>query len=80
MSATLEKNMVIEGPLWPEPVRVLSVDHFGTMLQVFSLSCAFNRLSSPRQFAQTKGAAMRWARRDIALMPQPGNISSWARM
>lgn len=34
MSVTLEKNMVIEGPLWPEPVRVLSVDHFGTMLQV----------------------------------------------
>lgn len=34
MSATLEKNMVIEGPLWPEPVRVLGVDHFGTMLQV----------------------------------------------
>jgi hypothetical protein len=34
MSGTLEKNMVIEGPLWPEPVRVLSVDHFGTMLQV----------------------------------------------
>ncbi|WP_271594379.1 helicase-related protein [Bradyrhizobium sp. CCBAU 65884] len=34
MSVTLEKDMVIEGPLWPEPVRVLSVDHFGTMLQV----------------------------------------------
>lgn len=34
MSVTLEKNMVIEGPLWPEPVRVLSVDLFGTMLQV----------------------------------------------
>lgn len=34
MSALLEKNMVIEGPLWPEPVRVLSVDQFGTMLQV----------------------------------------------
>jgi superfamily II DNA or RNA helicase len=34
MSVTLEKNMVIEGPLWPEPVRVLNVDHFGTMLQV----------------------------------------------
>ncbi|TXL71774.1 DEAD/DEAH box helicase [Vineibacter terrae] len=34
MSVPLEKNMVIEGPLWPEPVRVLSVDHFGTMLQV----------------------------------------------
>lgn len=34
MSVALEKNMVIEGPLWPEPVRVLSVEHFGTMLQV----------------------------------------------
>ncbi len=34
MSVLLEKNMVIEGPLWPEPVRVLSVEHFGTMLQV----------------------------------------------
>lgn len=34
MSLVLEKNMVIEGRLWPEPVRVLSVDHFGTMLQV----------------------------------------------
>ena len=34
MSVILEKNMVIEGPLWPEPVRVLSVEHFGTMLQV----------------------------------------------
>ena len=34
MSVPLEKNMVIEGPLWPEPVRVLSVDHFGSMLQV----------------------------------------------
>lgn len=34
MSVTLDKDTVIEGPLWPEPVRVLSVDRFGTMLQV----------------------------------------------
>ena len=34
MSTVIEKDMVLEGPLWPEPVRVLSVDHFGTMLQV----------------------------------------------
>jgi len=34
MTATLEKDMVVQGPLWPEPVRVLSVEHFGTMLQV----------------------------------------------
>lgn len=35
MTATaIEKDMVLEGPLWPEPVRVLSVDHYGTMLQV----------------------------------------------
>lgn len=30
----IEKDMVLEGPLWPEPVRVLSVDHYGTMIQV----------------------------------------------
>ena len=30
----LEKDMVVEGPLWPEPVRVLNVEVFGTMLQV----------------------------------------------
>ena len=34
MSTVIEKDMVLEGPLWPEPVRVLRVDHFGTMLQV----------------------------------------------
>lgn len=34
MNAVIKKDMVLEGPLWPEPVRVLSVDHFGTMLQV----------------------------------------------
>ncbi len=34
MTVTIEKNMVVEGPLWPEPVRVLTVEHFGTMLQV----------------------------------------------
>src|SRR5690606_19231653 len=34
MSTVIEKDMVLEGPLWPEPVRVLSVEHFGTMLQV----------------------------------------------
>ena len=35
MSTTaIEKDMVLEGPLWPEPVRVLSVDHYGTMIQV----------------------------------------------
>ena len=34
MSTVIEKDMVLEGPLWPEPVRVLSVDHFGTMMQV----------------------------------------------
>ncbi len=26
--------MVVEGPLWPEAVRVLGVEAFGTMLQV----------------------------------------------
>ena len=26
MSTVIEKDMVLEGPLWPEPVRVLSVD------------------------------------------------------
>ena len=30
----LEKDMVVEGPLWPEAVRVLGVEAFGTMLQV----------------------------------------------
>ena len=34
MTAAIEKDMVVQGPLWPEPVRVLSVEHFGTMLQV----------------------------------------------
>ncbi|MGB5735357.1 MAG: helicase-related protein, partial [Thiohalocapsa sp.] len=34
MSAAIEKDMVLQGPLWPEPVRVLGVEHFGAMLQI----------------------------------------------
>jgi len=34
VSTVIEKDSVLEGPLWPEPVRVLSVEHFGTLLQV----------------------------------------------
>ncbi len=31
MSTVIEKDTVLNGPLWPEPVRVLSVDQFGTI-------------------------------------------------
>ncbi len=34
MSLALTKDMVVEGPLWPEPVRILTVEQFGSMLQV----------------------------------------------
>jgi superfamily II DNA or RNA helicase len=34
VSTVIEKDTVLEGLLWPEPVRVLSVEHFGTLLQV----------------------------------------------
>ncbi|NCA71731.1 MAG: hypothetical protein EOM91_16960 [Sphingobacteriia bacterium] len=34
MTTAIAKDMVLAGPVWPEPVRVLGVDHFGTMLQV----------------------------------------------
>ena len=34
MSLALTKGMVVEGPLWPEPVRILTVEQFGSMLQV----------------------------------------------
>ena len=34
MSRAIAKDMVLEGSLWPEPVRVLSVEELGAMLQV----------------------------------------------
>jgi superfamily II DNA or RNA helicase len=37
MVVSLEKGMILEGQLWPEPVRVLSVERFGTMFQVDSV-------------------------------------------
>lgn len=41
---SLIKNMVLEGPFWPEPVRVLNVEPFGSTLQVDAVgtrSCTF---------------------------------------
>src|SRR5689334_14943635 len=34
MSTAIQKDVVLEGPLWPEPVRVLSLDRFGALLQI----------------------------------------------
>jgi len=30
----IRKGMVLRGPFWPEPVRVISVDDFGSMVQI----------------------------------------------
>ena len=44
MSVDLVRDMIVEGAMWPEPVRVLSVERFGSMIQVDAVG------TSSRQF------------------------------